>query len=440
MRRLLPTSPDTDTFPRGYPVGTRAENQISGIISMARKRLTKRAIDAATARDGADVYLFDSDLKGFGLRVRPSGAKTFIVQFRAGKGRGAPKRRFTIGAYGSPWTVDTARTEARRLLGQVADGGDPSADKSAEKRNPTLEAFAEAFLRDHVEAKRRARTAHEYADLLNRVVLPVLGKHRLADIARANVAKLHHDLRATPYQANRAIAVLSKLMNWAERHGYRPDGSNPCRHVERFPEHKRERFLSEAELSRLAAALKEAEADGAVTMHAAAAIKLLVFTGARLREVLGLRWDWLSEDGTAFRLPDSKTGAKTLRLNAPAREVLASLPRVAGNDHVVPGHRDGQPIINLQKPWRRVRDRAGLLDVRLHDLRHTFASVAAAGGNSLVMIGKLLGHTQAQTTQRYAHLAADPVRQANETIGQRLAAAMNSEGAAPVVPLPSRRA
>jgi integrase len=265
------------------------------------------------------------------------------------------------------------------------------------------------------------------------------------------------------------LAVLSKMFNWAERHGYLPDGTNPCRHVEKYRESKRERFLSEAELAHLAVALAEAENNGSESPFAVAAIRLLIFTGARRGEILGLRWESVDLERAMLRLPDSKTGAKVIYLAPPALEILASLLRIERNPYVIAG-KGGEHWKVLKKPWRRIRDRAtvsiwadsddervsdsvanlaidlkrtptvsevrvgaekedidlptGLADVRLHDLRHTFASVGAAGGLSLPMIGRLLGHTQAATTQRYAHLAADPVRAANEAVAQRIATAM----------------
>jgi integrase len=220
----------------------------------------------------------------------------------------------------------------------------------------------------------------------------------------------------------------------AERWGVLPDGSNPCRHVERFAEEHRERFLSEQELARLGAALKHAErlgreSDGE-SPFAVAAVRLLVLTGCRMSEILTLRWQDVDLDAGLLRLPDSKTGKKTVRLNAPARELLAALPRIEGNPFVVVGGRDGEYLKDLERPWRRIRERAALANVRLHDLRHSFASVAAAGGHSLPIIGALLGHTQSATTQRYAHLGADPLRQASEAIGKRLETAMSGQKAA----------
>jgi integrase len=390
-------------------------------------KITKRTVDALrAAADGREVVLWDSEIKGFGVRVR-RGVKTYVLQYRVGGGRDAPLRKLTIGKHGSPWTADEARAEARRLLGLVAHGKDPAGAKAAAKAAPTVSELAQRFLTEHVEAKRKPWTAREYRRLLDHVILPALGSKRAVDLTRQDVTRLHHARRATPTEANRALAVLSTMMNLAERWGERADGSNPCRHVGKYPERRRERFLSAQELARLGDVLagypRGRRMETACGYHAAA-IKLLVFTGARLGEVLSLQWQWIDWERGEARLPDSKTGAKTLHLPPPALAVLAELPRVEGNPHVIVGGKTGAALVNLEKPWRAIRKAAGLDDVRLHDLRHSFASTAASGGMGLPIIGKMLGHTQAQTTQRYAHLASDPVKAAAATVAGKIEAAM----------------
>ena len=405
-----------------------------------RDKITKRSVDALKPRmNGAEAMLWDTEVKGFGCRVQRGGSKSYIVHYRVGSGRSAPLRKLTIGKHGAPWTPETARKEARRLLGTVEGGADPAADKIARKEAPTIADLAERFLAEHAEAKRKASTAVEYRRLLDRIILPALGKRKVTDIDRRDVGKLHHGVRNTPYQANRILAVLSKMFNLAEQWGLRPDGSNPCRHVEKFGERKRERMLSPAELARLGDALGSCEG----SPYAVAAVKLLVFTGARLGEVLGLRWDWIDIERGEALLPDSKSGAKTLHLPPPALAVLTELPRQNGNPHVIVGHKTGAAMVNLEKPWRAIRAIADLDDVRLHDLRHAFASVAASSGMGLPIIGKMLGHTQAATTHRYAHLASDPVKAAAAVVAGKIAAAMgrgsteSDKGGARVLPLRS---
>jgi integrase len=385
-----------------------------------RGKITKRSVDALKSTDNVEAVLWDTELKGFGVRVQRGGAKSYVLHYRAGRGRGAPLRKLTIGRHGSPWTPDNARGEARRLLGMVEGGADPAADKIARKEAPIIAELAGRFLAEHAEAKRKGSTATEYKRLLDKIILPALGKRKVADVTRADVTKLHHANRAAPYQANRVLAVLSKMFNLAERWGLRPDGSNPCRHVEKFAERKRERMLSPAELGRLGDALT----GHGGSPYVVGAIKLLVFTGARLGEVLGLKWEWIDFDRGEARLPDSKSGAKTLHLPPPALAVLAELPRLNGNPYVIVGAKSGAALVNLEKPWRAIRGPAGLNDVRLHDLRHAFASVAASSGMGLPIIGKMLGHTQAATTHRYAHLASDPVKAAAAAVAGKIAAAM----------------
>ncbi len=351
----------------------------------------------------------------------------YIVQYRLG-GRNGRTRRYTIGEHGSPWTPHTARQEAKRLLGEVRAGRDPAAERARARAQASLATVLDQFLTEH-GAKLKPRTRAEYERLAKLYVVPKLGRVAIGEIERRDIAKLHHEMRGTPYQANRVLALLSKLFAWSEARGLRPEGVNPCRHVEKHREQKRERFLSEAELARLGEALARAEASGTCSPWAVAAIRLLLFTGARLNEILELKWEHVDIERACLRLPASKTGAKTIALNAPALDVLSKLPRVESNSFAIVGERPGAHLVNLEKPWRRVRKAAGLDGVRLHDLRHSFASVAASGGNSLIVIGKMLGHTQAQTTARYAHLADDPVRAASEATAARIAAALQGKQA-----------
>jgi integrase len=400
-----------------------------------RAKITKRSVDALTrAADGKEAVLWDSELKGFGVRVQRGGAKSYILHYRAGTGRGAPLRKLTIGRHGSPWAPETARREAKRLLGLVETGIDPAAEKIARQAAPTIAELAERFLVEHVQAKRKGGTAVEYKRLLDKLLLPALGKRKVADVTRADVTKLHNANRGAPYQANRLLAVVSKMLNLAERWGLRPDGSNPCRHVEKFAEKKRERMLSPSELAGLGDALAAYQG----SPYAVAAVKLLVFTGARLGEVLGLKWEWIDFERGEARLPDSKTGAKTLHLPPPALAVVTELPQLGGNPFVIAGVKPGAALVNLEKPWRAIREAAKLDDVRLHDLRHAFASIAASSGMGLPIIGKILGHSQPATTARYAHLASDSVKAAAAAVANKIASAMGATGKAGETVLPLR--
>jgi integrase len=381
-----------------------------------KKKITKRTVDELS-KDDDDPMIWDTGVIGFGVRCRRSGAKHYVLKMRAG-GR---QRWITIGRHGSPWTPDTARAEARRLLGLRAGGADPAAERDHQKGVITVAELGRRFLEEYVPQHCKARTAYEYRRAVEQFIAPSLGRHRISDIQRADVAQFHHNLRDRPYQANRVLAVLAKMMNLAEEWGLRPDGSsNPCRHVKKYREFKRERYLTPEELHRLGTVLAEAQANETENPFVIAALSLLILTGARLREILTLRWEHVDLDNAILRLPDSKTGPKRIYLNEAAIKLLSAMPRMLGNPHVIVGHKPGAHLVQIQKPWFRIRTNAGLPGLRIHDLRHSFASTAAGMNMSLPMIGRLLGHTQAATTQRYAHLAADPVRTASELIGTEI--------------------
>ena len=402
-------------------------------------RITKRTVDAA--KPGALTW--DDDLPGFGIRCQRK-AVSYVLKYRF---RGK-QRWFTIGQHGKPWTPEKARTEAQRLLGMVAEGIDPAKNRESTKNLPTMAELCDRYLSDYAEPHKKPSSVRMDRKNIENHVGPLLGNEFVTDLTRADIDRFKRAVKdgktarkrkngqqggpsvtGGPGVANRCLALVSKMLNLAERWELRPEGTNPCRHIDRYAERSRERFLSEKELATLAGVLTDAERDGTETPYTIAALRLLLFTGARLGEILNLEWAHVDIERAMLLLPDSKTGKKAIYLSAPALAVLANLPRLANNPFVICGNMPGAALVNLQKPWGRIRKRAGLDDVRLHDLRHSFASVAASGGLSLPMIGKLLGHTQQATTQRYAHLAADPIRAANEAIGERIAAAMRGEWA-----------
>jgi integrase len=432
---------------------------------MFGQRITKRIVDRLQAMP-RDYAVWDAELPGFGVRVRASGGRSYVVLYRAGSGRGAPVRRVTLGSVGK-LTPDQARSLAKKILGNVAHGLDPAAVKAGERATPAVSELADRFMAEHVSSKLKPGTVAFYGDVLERIVKPEFGTTKADKLTRANVAKLHRKLGKTPFQANRTLEVISSMYTFAGGNGIVPEGMNPALRIERFQEHRRERFLAVGELERLGAAIREAETTGIpwkvdetkpkarhlpreqnrftkIDAPAAAALRLLLFTGCRLREILHLRWEHVDIDRGLLFLPDSKTGRKTVILNAPALAVLSGLTRIG--TFVIAGQAAGtdeeKPRADLKRPWETVARRAGLDGVRLHDLRHTYASFGAGGGLGLPIIGKLLGHTQASTTQRYAHLDNDPLRRAAEAIGGQIAAAM---GEAPkdkggeVVPLKQPR-
>ena len=389
-----------------------------------RAKVTKRAIDALKPSD-RDVFLWDTEIPGFGCKLTPKGSRVFVLQYWM-DGRA---RRLTIGRYGSEITADEARTKVRRLRGQIADGKDPA----SERATPTLDKFAERYLAEHAAVKKKPSSVAADARNLRNHILPALGRMKLDRIGRPEVARFHADMAAKPGAANRCLALLSKMMNLAEMWGLRPDGTNPVRHLEKYPERKLERYLSSAELARLGEVLRDAERAGE-NPSALAAIRLLILTGCRRNEILTLHWEDVDFERQCLHLTDSKSGAKLVPLGAPALELLAGLPRAKHNAYVLPGKKARRHFIGIEKAWQRLRAKARLPDVRLHDLRHSYASAGAGLGESLVVIGKLLGHADTATTARYAHLSPDPAKAAADRISGRIAAALNG-GEGEVVPL-----
>lgn len=393
-------------------------------------KLTTRYVRSLEPRE-REYKQADSELRRFMVRVRASGTKAWGVQYR----HGGRFRWMTLGTWPA-MTADAARREALRVLAEVERGRDPAAKRDAERAALTMAELATHYLERHARLKKKPRSVAEDERLLSRIILPALGRRRVADVTRSDVDRLHASQAATPYQANRALFLVSAMLNLAERWGMRPESSNPCRHVERFREAARERFLSQAELRRLGEALEEADRLGTETPEVTAAVRLLLFLGLRRSEVLGARWADVDFGSATLALPDTKTGPRRVPLNAPALSVLAALPR--RSEWLIPGREDGSPLVNIDKPWRRIRAAAGLEGVRLHDLRHSFASAAVGGGETLYMTQALLGHTRSATTERYSHLSDDPVRRASESTAARLAAALEGRPDAEVVPLNRR--
>ena len=414
---------------------------------MATGPITKTSVDRLQCPEGKDrEILWDGGhkeaVRGFGVVAFRNGGKCYVVQYR----KDGRSRRSRLGEHGR-LTPEEARIQAKIITGQVETGADPIAERKAARGVPTLSELAADFMALHIATKRKGRTGEEYARLLKLCILPALGSRRVTDIKRADVARMHTKLSAGgPYQANRALAVLSSIWTWAARRDFVSFADNPAKGIERNREQGRERYLTSEELARLGDALREAETIGLpmaidqskptakhgpkegarrnLDPFAIAAIRLLILTGARLREILHLRWSEVDFERGMIFLPDSKTGKKPLYLSAAALEVLASIPKVNGNPHIIAGDKAGAPRADLNKPWRAIRKAAGLEDVRCHDLRHSFASIGAGASLGLPIIGKLLGHKQAATTQRYAHLDSDPMRRAVDTIGATISAAM----------------
>ena len=381
------------------------------------RTLSKRVVDRL-AVDDKDGVFWDRELPGFGLRVYPSGAKVYIVQTRCA-GR---SKRVTVGRHGdvSPYQ---ARKEAARIIARIKAGETPI--PVAPKADPTMSELAERYQREYVAMRCRPATVAHYGIMLAKHIVPALGELKVAEVERKHILALHYALRDKPTVANRTLDMLVKMFNLAEAWELRPLGKNPCRFVRRYKVHaQHERFLTPEELGRLGRVLDAAPAERLASRHGAAAIRLLVLTGCRRNEILGLRWEDVDFDAGELRLRDTKTGARVVPLTPPAAEVLEDLPRVAGNPWVFPSRKRGTHQRNINYAWARIRKSAGLDGVRLHDLRHSFASRALAMGESLSMIGKLLGHTQVQTTARYAHLARESVKASTAKVAESIGASI----------------
>lgn len=426
---------------------------------MATANLTKRTLDALEFSAGCDYFVWDTKLKGFGVRVteRVDGdgvlhrRKMFVLKYRTLASR--QTKRITIGAFG-PLTPDEAREEARRKLAETAQGVDPLVARRERRSGRTVAEIGRAFL-DEVDQRRKPGTAREYRRLWKKHVEPALGAKQVSDVSTMDIKRLHRSLRATPYVANRVVARLATFFTFAISEGATTSKENPTKGVEFYPEEGRERFLTKDEFGRLGAALAIAESVGlppapehrkkpkllANQKHrpkgadiptpanpfAIAAIRLLALTGCRENEILSLRWSEVDFERGYIRLDDSKTGKSIRPLNQSAAAILEGLPVVDGNPHVLPGLKPNSSLREIKRVWYAVRHAAKLDGVRLHDLRHSFASVPAASGESLLVVKSLLGHKNVATTERYAHLGDDPVRRAANRAGDSISSWLNSE-------------
>lgn len=422
------------------------------------EELTDKRLKALPKPAAGNQITYDNEVKGFGVRATSAGARAFIVNYRIG-GR---ERRITIGSF-PDWKVSQARDEAKRIKRQVDSGEDPMAERHADRAAPTVDELAVRFEADHL-SRRRASTVREYRSILQRHILPRLGKIKVADLRHSDIERLHREIAVTaPYQANRTVAVLSKMLNLAIKWELRSD--NPARGIEREPEQKRERFLTPAEIAKLGEALASHPERTSCN-----AIRLLLLTGARRGEMLSSTWNQFNLEKGVWLKPGAATKQTTdhrVPLSAAALEILAAMKTAAnpGCPWVFPGqptkHGTG-PLREIKRAWLAVCVKAGLAEqvqervagkpvkdaagkplmvwkttVRVHDLRHTYASILASSNLSLPIIGALLGHTQAATTQRYAHLLDDPLRAATECVGAFVAGAGNAR--AEVGPKAGRR-
>ena len=387
------------------------------------RKISNRTVEALSVED-RDAVFWDGELLGFGVRVYPSGAKVYVVQTR----REGRSKRVTVGRHGVI-SAPQARRRAALVIARLKAGEAPVPPRAAPaaERSVTVAELADRFLREYVAVRCKPWTIMAYRGALDRWILPALGRLPVGSVTHGHVAALHYRLRDIPYRANQVVAILNRMFTLAEVWGLRRAGDHPCRAIRKYRERHRERFLSEEEFRRLGRVLDEVEAETGegrgrrIGASVAAALRLLMLTGCRRNEILTLRWREVDLEAAVLRLRDSKTGPRVVPLSAAAASVLAALPRVPGNPWVIPGAKPGGRLSNLNDHWLRVRARAGLDDVRIHDLRHSFASRALALGESLPSIGRLLGHGQVATTARYAHLARDAVKASASRVADSIA-------------------
>jgi integrase len=413
-----------------------------------RIQLTKSNVDKALMPQAVRYEAWDTKISGFGLRVQPSGEKVYVLKYRLG----GAQRWVTIGKHGSPWTPDGASKEAKRLLGEVARGVDPAEKRSADRKAISFADLCDLYLAEGVEHK-KASTLRVDRGRVELHLKPLLGRKRADAITRGDIERVQGDVRkgrtaAAPGTrkagsvvkggsgvAAQCVALASTVLQFAVDRGLRPD--NPARGVKKPPVRKMQRFLSEAEFARLADALNDEERVSG-NPFTVGAIRTLALTGCRFGEIVTLRWRNVDLGRGLLLLEDSKTREKAVYLSPPAVTIRNELPRIEGNPFVFAGGQAGKPTGALNKVWARVRERAGLANVRVHDLRHSYASVGVGASLGLPIIGRLLGHTQASTTARYAHFSDDPLRRASDTIGSTIAAAMAGGKSGAVVPIRQR--
>lgn len=416
-------------------------------MKTARVRLTRRLIDDLQPA-AADRFLWDSEVVGFGLKLTPSGGRSFVLQYR----QEGCSRRFAIGRFGSPWSVETARERARVLLGEIAQGDDPQGARCEARREITVAELVELYLSEGMVTRKPTSRASAKATYANHLK-PLLGRTKVSKLTRGDVERLlvavAEGRTRRRYQgtgaragevkveggrgaATNAVVVLSGALSFGVRR--RLCAGNPALGVRKFPSRKLERFLAPDELARLGEVLSAAEALGVANPLHLAAIRLLILTGCRRNEILTLKRSHVDRQHACLRLADSKTGQKVVHVGAAAIAVIDACPEVPGNPYVLPGRGGEGHLVNIQTTWGELRKAAGLDDVRLHDLRHSFASFGAAAGDSLMVIGALLGHRSAKSTERYAHLSDAPVKGAAERISGEIARLLGRAADAPAAP------
>ncbi|MBT3788204.1 MAG: site-specific integrase [Alphaproteobacteria bacterium] len=390
---------------------------------MPTLKLTKYAIEAQPCQ-AKDVMLHDTEVKGFQCKMTPKGKRVYQIYYRTTAGN---ERRQKIGVHGEI-TLQQARERAKDIKAAVQQGEDPSGTLQATKLAPSIVDLCNRYLSEHAIVHKKKVCAKDDESMIRNYIVPKIGNYKTGSVKQADVAHIHSSLKNRPYRANRVISLLSKMFNLAEQWGLREPGTNPTRFVQKFKEQSRQRFLSQSELEALSTELLQCESLGIEKAQVIDAIRLLLLTGCRRDEIRTLRFKYVDWDRGQLVLPNTKTGQSVRQLGGRAIEYLATIRERSNCDWVIPSDVSSEkPWSDLQKAWRRIRKRCDLNDVRLHDLRHTHAASAAGLGTSLPVIGKLLGHTQASTTQIYAHVADDPLRDAADQVSSHIASKLFGE-------------
>ena len=404
-------------------------------VASRSARISKNVVNAAE-KEGVRYTIWDTELKGFGLRVTAAGLKTYIARYRVGGGRGGVLRQQVLGRHGK-LTPDDARADAKAILNAAERGIDPQALKAAAREALTLSELCDLFLKEG--PGRKAATLTADTSRIKWHIKPLIGSIKINSMSKADVQRMVREIaggktatenarhvKGGKPSATRTLSLVKSIFAFALDRKLIAD--SPAKGVKGYKPNKRERFLSPKEMASLGDALTAIEAEGRHKL-AVNIIRLLALTGARRNEIARLRWSEVDAGRSALRLEDSKTGRKVIPLGAAALALLISIPKSNGV-YVFPDPADPEkPFPGLFYAWSCIRDRAGLTGVRIHDLRHSFASAGLATGQGLVLIGKLLGHQQVSTTARYAHLADDPVKAAADRISEAVDAAMSGNSA-----------
>jgi integrase len=379
---------------------------------MRKAKLTKSIVEDLSPGAGNDIA-WDTVVPGFGARITETGRRTYFLKYRTKAGQ---QRKPKIGDHG-PITCDQARAIAREWYMEAKSGGDPSAERSLSRAGETIADLCDQYHREHSLAHKKPKSVFDESRMIEKVVKPQIGRKKVSELGRPDIVKLHKSLAGTPFTANRVLSLLSHMMTMAMKWGLRPEGVNPCKGIPKFKEKAKERYLSPEEIDRLFAVLDDVGVDDPVI---AALFKLSVMTGARRGELLNLKWSEVDLRNRRFKLLDSKTGPKIIHLSGPAAAVVQGIHPVHGNPYVFPGRIDGKPLVSVKKAWDSIRKKAGIQDARIHDLRHTFASIGVQNGIPLFDVGKLMGHRSLSTTARYAHLLDKNLTDAVDRIASKI--------------------